>query len=358
MCPPVNNAFGNFVARASRPRLLESRRAGRRLRHEQVVLLGIVMVLAFSPATVHAATQIAEAPAWHPGSFGFIDREYSALGPFETTTLRVGESRIDVYINSSSTVDRAMILGWINKATAALASYYGHFPVKQLDLVLAETGRRGVHHGETFGGRLIRVEFGQGTSQRSFDSDWVLTHEMFHTAFPDLDESHIWMTEGMAVYLEPIARARVGNLTDEQVWRGVVRGMPSGLPEDGDQGLEYTHTWGRTYWGGTLFWMMADIRIREQTENRKSLDDAMRAILAAGGNGSTHWSIQRVITIADRATGTNVVRDLYDQMALKREETDLNALWKSLGISSQRWQTTFDNNAPMAGIRQAMTARR
>ncbi len=319
-------------------------------------ILLVTLLLCFVQVSVRAETAVA--PVWRPGTFGYIDRNYSEFAPFETTTVHVGDSQLDVYISSASTIDRGMVLGWINKAANALSNYYGHFPVPRLDIVLIPKGRRGIHYGQTLGGRIIRIEYGQDTTQRSFDNDWVLTHEMFHTAFPDIDLQHLWMVEGQAVYLEPLARARVGNLTAEQVWRGVVRGMPNGLPEAGDTGLDSTSSWGATYWGGTLFWLEADIQIRAQTKNKKSVDDAMRAILAAGGTGSVTWPVERVIRVADKATGTNVVRDLYDQMALHRADTDLNALWKSLGVSAQRWQTTFDPKAPLAGIRESMTERK
>ena len=58
--------------------------------------------------------------------------------------------------------------------------------------------------------------------------------------------------------------------------------MPKGLPAAGDRGLDYTPTWGRTYWGGALFCLLADIDIRKRTSNRFGLQDALRAIVAAG----------------------------------------------------------------------------
>lgn len=57
---------------------------------------------------------------------------------------------------------------------------------------------------------------------------------------------------------------------------------PFGRPEAGDRGLDRTPTWGRTYWGGAFFCFVADVQIREATHGAKSLDDALRAIVAAG----------------------------------------------------------------------------
>jgi hypothetical protein len=90
--------------------------------------------------------------------------------------------------------------------------------------------------------------------QRSiiFTKDWELTHEMVHFSFPSVERRHHWIEEGIATYVEPIGRASIGILTAEQVWGEMRRDMPQGLPEAGDQGLDHTHTWGRTYWGGAF----------------------------------------------------------------------------------------------------------
>jgi hypothetical protein len=38
-------------------------------------------------------------------------------------------------------------------------------------------------------------------------SPWAV-HEMTHLALPDVEEQHLWLAEGIAVYVEPIARAK------------------------------------------------------------------------------------------------------------------------------------------------------
>ncbi len=96
-----------------------------------------------------------------------------------------------------------------------------------------------------------------------------------------MDDDQHWIEEGISTYVEPVARARAGRMTLNDVWRTFVRDMPNGEPESGDQGLDNTHTWGRTYWGGALFCLMADVRIRERTRNRKGLEDALRGINTA-----------------------------------------------------------------------------
>jgi hypothetical protein len=187
----------------------------------------------------------------------------------------------------------------------------------------------------------------------------MMTHEFIHMAFPDVSgesDDHHWMEEGMATYIEPIARAQIGRMTPERVWGDFVRDMPQGLPQAGDQGLDRTPTWGRTYWGGAIFWLLADVGIREATHNQKGLQDAMRAILDAGGNITEDWTVERVAEVGDRATGTTVIADLYKQMKTTAVHTDLDGLWQRMGMQVKGGAVTFDDRAPFAAIRKAITA--
>jgi hypothetical protein len=229
-------------------------------------------------------------------------------------------------------------------------------------MVRPSEGRGGVFHGTTFSGRrgaFTRISVGQATSEKQLDDDWMMTHEFIHMAFPDVSgesDDHHWMEEGMATYIEPIARAQIGRMTSQRAWGDFVRDMPQGLPQAGDQGLDLTHTWGRTYWGGAIFWLLADVGIREATHNQKGLQDAMRAILDAGGNITEDWTVERVAEVGDRATGTTVIADLYKQMKTTAVRTDLDDLWQRMGVQVKGGSVTFDDRAPFAEIRKAITA--
>jgi hypothetical protein len=155
--------------------------------------------------------------------------------------------------------------------------------------------------------------------------------------------------------VEPIARARIGLVTDEKYWKDLLWGLPKGLPQEGDEGLDRTPTWGRTYWGGALFWFMADLEIRERTRGQRSLRDALQAILDAGGNATEKWDLHRIIEVGDRATGTTVLKELHDQMGTHPVATPLDAIFEQLGIREQDDRVIFNDNAPLAALRHAMT---
>jgi predicted metalloprotease with PDZ domain len=104
-----------------------------------------------------------------------------------------------------------------------------------------------------------------------------------------------------------------------------------------------------------MFYLLADIRIRERTGNRFGLQDGLRAIVAQGGNVEVSWDVRRTLSIADKATQTNVLVELYDEMRNAPVAPDLLALWKRLGVKLTPDGADFDDDAPLAGIRRAIT---
>lgn len=275
--------------------------------------------------------------------------------------LRVGGGVIEVeFAPGRLSVTRAEVLQWIDTAACAVSRYYGRLPVPRIHvLVSPRAGAAGVH-GTTYGGAgrtFIRIALGEGLTWAALKGNWVMTHELVHAAFPRVAHAHHWIEEGLATYVEPIARAQIGDLDPEQVWRETVRYMPLGEPRPGDRGLDHTPTWARTYWGGALFCLQADVQIREETGNRYGLQDALKGILAAGGNIEGRWPLMKALRVADQAVGVHVLTDLYRRMKDKPVAVDLPALWKQLGIVYRDGRVRFDDAAPLAGVRRSIIGR-
>jgi len=277
-----------------------------------------------------------------------------------TSSLLIGNARIDIRIDGSTLrLPAEDVLRWVKSAAESVAAYYGRFPMPQVLIRIIPFEGRGVRNGMTFGdrgGRII-IRVGNETSPSEFASDWMLTHEMVHLAFPSVEERHHWIEEGIATYVEPIARIQAGNLKAEQMWLDLVRDMPQGLPQAGDRGLDHTHTWGRTYWGGALFCLLADIQIRRQTNNEKGLEQALRAILDAGGDIRKEWNLEDALRIGDRAVGVEVLEPLYTKMKEKPVNVDLDSLWTQLGVHSDGNSVRFEDHATLAAVRRAITTR-
>ncbi|MGA3300277.1 MAG: hypothetical protein ABSD87_09345 [Candidatus Acidiferrales bacterium] len=275
-----------------------------------------------------------------------------------TSTVLIGNSRIDVSTEEGQLhAPKEDVMKWVQWSAEAVAGYYGRFPVPHTSLRIIPTSGAGVRGGRTWGdhGSHISIHVGADTTWSDFANDWMLPHEMIHLAFPDVDDRHHWIEEGISVYVEPFARVRAHHMDVNQMWFEVVRDMPKGLPGPGDEGLDHTHTWGRTYWGGALFCLLADIEIHEKTNNQKGLQDALRGILDAGGNIQQEWDLQKALEVGDRATGVAVLVPLYEEMKDQPHPVDLPAIWAKLGIERDGDKVRFLDSAPEAKIREAIT---
>ena len=248
------------------------------------------------------------------------------------------------------------IMAWVTRSAQIVALYYDGFPTSRLRLRVVPEEGGGVRSGTTWGndGGVIRVTVGREVTDDELHNDWVLVHEMTHLALPDIGDEHNWLSEGMAVYIEGVARVQAGNRTESDVWSEELHSMPRGLPQPGDRGMDHTHTWGRTYWGGAMFCLMADVEIHRRTQNRFGLQDAARAILRASGGLGTDWPIERVLKTGDAAVGTPVLEDLYAQMKDAPMTPDLMGLWHKLGVEPDGASVRLTDDAPLAQIRQSI----
>jgi hypothetical protein len=283
---------------------------------------------------------------------------YDAFDRLAKTDIEVHGGVIHVaFAPGDIALPKEKILDWVRTSARAVSTYYGRFPVKSLKLLLVPVDGRRVRGGTTWGyrGAAIRVMLGRDSSEEDLRRDWVMVHEMVHLALPDMEQRHDWLSEGLAVYIEPIARMQAGDLTAQDVWQAMMRDMPKGLPQAGDRGLDNTDSWGRKYWGGAMFCLLADMEIRKRTSNRLGLRDAMRGVIAAGGSHEVYWSIERVFSVADRAVGVDALADLYKQMGSEPFAPDLDGIWLSLGLVMRGSTLSFDDAAPLAAIRNEIT---
>jgi len=290
-------------------------------------------------------------------SFAEIGCSPSPRAAEMTSTLIVEGSHIDVTIQDGKlNLPQSDVIAWVQMAAESVAGYYGRYPVPHLTLRITPFDGHGVRQGMTFGmhGALIKIGLGSDTTKAELMNDWMMTHEMIHLAFPSVADEHHWIEEGISTYVEPIARIRASHMKEEQMWADLVRDMPKGQPQSGDEGLDRTHTWGRTYWGGALFCFDADVEIRRQTHNQRGLQDALRGILGAGGNITNDWELSQALKVGDHATGTTVLTDLYNKMKDHPVTVDLQEKWRQLGVEPDGLGVRLRDDAPEASIRRAI----
>ena len=274
---------------------------------------------------------------------------YSAFGPFDVVVVDEPDVSLSIALpRKGRRIAQDLVVAWAKKSAAAVRSVLGKFPAKHAALLVSVNAGDDVEVGFSLAGSSIVLRVGERTTARTFANDWVLTHEMLHFACPSQPDARDWAEEGLATYVEPFARVRAGLVTREEAWRGLVRGFPYGQPERGDQGLDRTRTWGRVYWGGALFYFEADYAIRVRTAGKKTLFDALAAIVASGGTNASGWSLERAFAVGDEATGVPVLTEMLARYGETPTPFAYEAHLAELGVTSGKSGISFLPTAPRA----------
>jgi hypothetical protein len=285
-----------------------------------------------------------------------MDGPYAGFGPFDVARIDSEQGVVDVAITPGErAVTSEAILGWVKAAATNVSLYFGRYPVPRALVIVLVGGRRGVGYGSGmgFGGASVMISVGTSATPEQLKSDWVLTHEMSHLALPNLGRDHRWLEEGMATYVELVARTRAGVQPQEVLWRDLVNGLPNGVGAVAERGLDGGAGWAGTYWGGALYWFLADVTIRERTQGMKGLEHALRGIMAEGTIADS-WPVERLLRTGDGATGTTALKEWYTRLGRGAYTVELPPYWKKLGVERQGGGVVLDDAAPLAALRRAI----
>ncbi len=296
----------------------------------------------------------------------FGEASFTAFGSMRRGRVDVPGARIDVaLLGAPITMGDAATLAFIRDSAARVASLFGRFPVDATLFVVPVPGASDVVFGRvmSLAGGSVALLFGDATPAGAARDNWVVVHELLHLGCPSFVGEGHWLEEGLATYYEPILRARGGWMSEAELWTHFVREMPRGLRQDGARpGLEDRDDIDSTYWGGALFAFLADVRTRAATHGARSLDDAMRAVLAREGDATHVARVADFLETGDEATGARELAAAYESWVVRGDNPDLDALWKTLGIGQVAEAratgslVTLSDAAPLAAVRRAIAA--
>lgn len=280
----------------------------------------------------------------------------------QAQVLRLPSGEVALKLDGDFPADtRREIVVWVTRSVAVQAGYFGRQPQPRIELRLHAVAGEGVSGGTTDRDPepFVGARVGRQTGAARFLDDWVLVHELVHLSVPSLPRAQNWLHEGLATYVETVARARAGITRPLQLWGEFMHGMPQGLPGPGDGGLDRTRSWGRTYWGGAIFCLLADVGLLRATNGHAGLQRALQGVQAAGGHYGQDWSVDRFFAAADAAVGRTTLADLYRDMKDAPVAVDLPALWRELGVVAEAGGVRLDDAAPAAAaaIRRAIEGR-
>ena len=281
------------------------------------------------------------------------ERPLFAFGNLHVRQHQLGKSTLsEASVPGALALSDAQLKHWVAGTAGGVADFFGRFPVDHATLLitpLSSGSIQGVTYGE--GGPYIWVQIPSNYSVAEIAGSWQLCHELVHLAVPDMPYQHRWLEEGIATYVEPLIRRKLGEVSGKRVWSDLVDGLPKGLADVETDGLDGNHSWAATYWGGALFCLMVDVRLRAESHNQHTLQEALRGVVARG-NITQSWTLSEFLDTAEAAVHSRVLEQVHEELG-HGGRIDLDQLWKELGVREQSGRILFVA-APLDFVRQGI----
>lgn len=206
-----------------------------------------------------------------------------------------------------ATVSREKMLADLKRMVDAATKLIGDIPYKNYTFLMIGRGNGGIEHLNSaaifFGGNSLTNEAGYRR--------WLsyVAHEYFHNfnvkrirpiALGPFDydtenlTNMLWVSEGLSVYYQDLVTVRAGLVTADQYLDKMKASITDFENAPGHRYQSATesswNTWGGSgvgndrnttisyYNNGGMLGAMLDLKIRHETQNRKSLDDVMRSL--------------------------------------------------------------------------------
>jgi len=288
-----------------------------------------------------------------------------AFGRFETRTLEVPGASLRLAM--LDTGERAeAVTRWIREAALAVTTAYGHFPLPGAQILVRAVDGDGspVPWAQVLrgGGASAHFYIDAQATGAGLRADWTAAHELSHMLLPYIDRRDAWLSEGFASYYQNVLRARSGMLTPLEAWRLLDAGFRRGIDGTGpartlsEASSEMNRTRGfmRVYWSGAAIALLADLRLRQSSGGRQSLDTALDAFRHCCLPSAGRWRAREFFDRLDGLTGTEVFGELYAAHAHSHEFPDLREAYAALGLEAAAGGLQTAADAPRAAVRDAI----
>lgn len=288
------------------------------------------------------------------------------FGNFRSRILSVPGANLRVALVDSPDLklDQNKTLTWLGTAAADVAAVSGQFPNPAPQVVVqpARGGRSAVPFGFVIrdGGEAVRFFLDPDRGLDEYLGDWTATHEFAHLLLPYVDPNQKWISEGFASYYQNVLLARRGVYSEKQAWQRLHRSFTRAAEVKNPPTLDnitnrpFWEVRMLIYWSGAAIALLADVRLRELSDGRESLDTVLGRLQECCLPSGETWEGERLFRKLDELSPHRVFVDLYGQHAQTRGMPDLEPLYKALGLRFAGKAVTFDAAARLAAIRHAI----
>ncbi len=251
------------------------------------------------------------------------------------------------------------VRNWLLDPARAVGKFWRGLPGGRALLILQpvpDNGRGGIFGSVLHSGVSSAVlYFGADATDADLPGGWVAFHELFHAGQPSLATRSAWFIEGTATYYQDVLRARSGSRTSAEMWSDLGQSLVDHCAPEGGMSLEEesrelrrTHNYPHVYWMGACTAFRLDVRMRELSAGKRSLDDALVRLAALGKDRDLE--VSEVLAELDKATAglaSELVHMTKDPRPIKDELL-------RLGVEMKGDTAVLHDDAPQAALRRAI----
>jgi hypothetical protein len=280
-------------------------------------------------------------------------------------TLTQDNRKLQLYISAEfQPAQQQALVTWIDFLSTALLQVYGRWPRQEWSISISPVSAA---HDDPIPWAQVKrnavdsVEFytAPNASSDTLKEAWTGYHELAHLLIPYQGWGDTWFSEGLASYYQNILQARSGMLSEEETWQKIYEGFLRGRAdtqfngqslEEISRNMRKDGGFMRVYWSGAWYFLATDVRLRQQSSGKKSLDQALERLNQCCAE--KQLSVPQMVDKLDQLNRVLLFQPLYEQLIHSTEMPAFEDIFASLGISIIAGKVHLQQQGPGALLRQ------
>jgi hypothetical protein len=164
----------------------------------------------------------------------------------------------------------------------------------------------------------------------------------------------------MPTYLQNTLMARGGAISADEGWERMHVGFQRGALTAPQLSLARANErvgfgpYLRVYWGGAALLLEADLKLRNQSGGKQSLDKALAQLARCCAGEQRRWRADEIIARIDELTGSTVLSEIVRRQFGAEGFPDYEALFVQAGVVIAPPGVRYDASAPWVAEREAV----
>lgn len=262
----------------------------------------------------------------------------------------------------------AQLINWAQWISHSLLQVFGHWPRNHWQMSVSPVSAGSsdpIPWAQVRRGDTDKIEFytaAHATSEELIGA-WTSYHELSHLLIPYRGWGDLWFSEGLATYYQNVIQARVGLISEQEMWQAIYDGFLRGRAPSGHGNIDLKTMsselrqkggYMRVYWSGAWYFLAADLRLRQQSGGKRTLDTALEQLNHCCADQK--MSVTEMVETLDRQNKLLLFYPLFLHVRASTELPPFESLFASMGITIANGRVNLQAAGPGAELRSQIAA--